>query len=245
MRRLLTCLALCLATLPSWAEDSGMTPDERAALREEIRAYLLENPEVLVEAMGILQAREEAAAVERDAQLVQSHSPQLFENGLDFIDGNLNGDVTIVEFMDYRCGYCRKAHPEVQELLQTDGNIRLIVKEFPILGEESLLSSQFAIAVKLSHGDVAYKAAHEALIALRGNATSETLAALAKSLGHDPQAIMAKMSSDEVRAIIEENHALADKLEISGTPTFIFGDTMIRGYMPLDGMRELVAELRG
>jgi protein-disulfide isomerase len=227
--------------LPAAAE---MTVEEREALHAEIRAYLLEHPEVLIEAMDVLQAREEAAAVERDALLVQAQSDRIFASPDDWVGGNPDGDITLVEFMDYRCGYCRKAHAEVAELVKSDGNIRYVIKEFPILGEGSLLSSQFAIAIRLLHGDDAYKTAHNALIALRGDATEETLARLATELGHDPAPILAKMGTPEVLAVIEANHVLATDMDISGTPTFVMQDTMLRGYVLLEDMRRIVADLR-
>jgi protein-disulfide isomerase len=243
MRRLCVTAALltALLSLPVRAE---MTQDERAALRAEIRAYLIENPEVLVEAMDVLQAREEAAALERDALLVQTKASDIFASPNDWVGGNLQGDITLVEFMDYRCSYCRKAHDEVKELVERDGNIRYVIKEFPILGEASLLSSQFAVSIRLLHGDDAYKAAHDALITLRGEPTPETLGRLATDLGHDPAPILEKMGADEVRAILTANHALADAMEISGTPTFVLKDQMLRGYVPLEDMRGIVAEAR-
>ena len=243
MRRLAasTALLTALSSLPLHAE---MTAEERLALQGEIKAYILENPEVLVEAMGILQTREDAAATERDALLVQASSDAIFASPDDWVGGNPQGDVTVVEFMDYRCGYCRKAYTEVEELVASDGNIRFVVKEFPILGEASLLSAQFAIAVRQLHGDAAYEAAHKALIDLRGEPTVETLTRLASDLGHDPKPIIDRMPGDAVMDVIKANHALADKMEISGTPTFVLKDTMLRGYVPLDGMREIVAGVR-
>lgn len=244
MRRLVATAALAtsLLALPAQAE---MSVDEREALREEIRAYLLEHPEILVEAMGVLQDREETAAAERDLMLLADNAEAIFSSPDDWVGGNPEGDVTLVEFMDYRCGYCRKAYAEVEELVASDGNIRFIVKEFPILGEASLLSAQFAIAVRQLHGDAAYKAAHDALIALRGDPNAETLARLAADLGHDAQPIMERMGSDEVRGVITANHALADRLEISGTPTFVLPEMMLRGYLPLNVMRDVIAEVRG
>jgi protein-disulfide isomerase len=244
MRRLAatTALLTALAVLPAGAE---MTAGEKADLHAEIRAYLLENPEVLVEAMSVLQEREAVAALERDAEIVKARADSVFANPADWVGGNIEGDITLVEFMDYRCSYCRKAHDEVAELVKSDGNIRYVIKEFPILGEASLLSSQFAISVRMLHGDDAYKAAHDALITMRGEPSSETLGRLATELGHDPAPILAKMGSDEVKAIITANHALADGMEISGTPTFVLKDQMLRGYVPLEEMRGIVAEARG
>jgi protein-disulfide isomerase len=237
----LTLALCCLLATPAMAE---MTTEERAALRDEIRAYLLENPEVIVEAMNELQAREDLAAAARDQQLLAANMEAILNDGHSWVGGNPNGDVTVVEFMDYRCGYCRKAHDEVNALVTNDGNIRYIIKEFPILGEESLLSSQFAIAVQQLHGADAYKAAHSALITLRADVTAETLGQLATDLGHDPAAILARMGGPEVRAVLEANYALGQTMEISGTPTFVMGKELLRGYVELPQMEALVAAAR-
>jgi protein-disulfide isomerase len=243
MPRLPLIAALALTALPAFGQGT-MTDEERSAFRAEVRAYLLENPEVLVEAMDILQSREEAAAAERDLTALAENRAALEQDPNSWAGGNLQGDLTIVEFVDYRCTYCRRAHDEVAELVASDGNIRLVVKEFPILGEGSLVSSQFAIAVRQLYGDDAYKAAHDALIVLRGEPTAETLARLAAELGHDPEAVLARMRDPGVMEIIKANHTLADALEISGTPTFVIDQTMVRGYVPLDGMRQIVAGQR-
>ena len=243
--RLPLALAATLTASTAFAGGLGeMTEAERAAFREEVRAYLMENPEVIVEAMTELQLREDAAAADRDLQLLADHAAEIFQSEADWVGGNPEGDITLVEFMDYRCGYCRKAYQEVEELVKTDGNIRFVLKEFPILGEESLLSSQFAISVRMLYGDEAYKKAHDALIVLRGEANAETLARLAGDLGHDAAAVAEKMASEEVKAVIMANHELATVLEISGTPTFVVDRTMVRGYVPLDGMRQIVAGQR-
>ena len=239
--RLPLALIATLTAAPALAGGPGeMTDAERAAFREEVRAYLLENPEVIVEAMTELQAREDMAAADRDLQLMEANRDAIYHSPQDWVGGNPDGDITVVEFMDYRCGYCRKAWQEVEELVGSDGNIRFVLKEFPILGEESLLSSQFAIAVRMLYGDAAYKKAHDALVALRGEASAETLGRLAAELGHDPAAVTAKMASEEVKAVIVANHDLATALEINGTPTFVIDRTMVRGYVPLDGMRQIV-----
>ncbi len=241
---LATSLVSVPAAFPAFAETPAMTQAERDAFRAEVRAYLLENPEVLIEAMDILQARDEQTAAARDLKMLADNADAIFASPTDWVGGNPEGDVVLVEFMDYRCGYCRKAYSEVEELVKSDGNIRFVVKEFPILGEASLLSSQFAIAVHQLHGDANYKAARDALIALRGEPTMETLARLASDLGHDPQPILARMTAPEVMTVIKANHELATRMEISGTPTFVMKDMMVRGYVPLDAMRGMVDEVR-
>lgn len=240
--RLIAPAALTLAAaLPAAAFDlSAMTDAERSAFRAEVRSYLLENPEVLMEAISVLEQRQQEDAQQADLQLLSDHADEIFNDPASWVGGNPEGDITVVEFMDYRCGYCRKAFAETEELVASDGNIRFVVKEFPILGEQSLLSSQFAIATRMVAGDEAYKKAHDALITLRGDATPEALAGLANDLGLDAAAITAKMASAEVQAVIEANHKLGTLLQINGTPSFIIDKTMVRGYVPLDGMRQIV-----
>lgn len=239
--RLSLIAAALLTASPVLADGlTDMTDAERAAFREEVKTYLLENPDVIIEAMTVLQEREDAAAADRDLQMMAENKDAIFNSAADWVGGNPQGDITLVEFMDYRCGYCRKAYEEVEELVKSDGNIRFVMKEFPILGEQSLLSSQFALAVKMLYGEEAYKAAHNELITLRGDATPETLATLATQLGHDPAAVAAKMADPAVMEVIKANHELATTMEINGTPTFVIDQTMVRGYVPLDGMRQIV-----
>jgi protein-disulfide isomerase len=246
MPRLFLGLIAALAVLPAYAEDAPppMTEAERQALRAEVRAYLLENPEVLIEAMDVLQAREEEASLMRDVDLVSTHTDMIFNSPNDWVGGNPKGDITLVEFMDYRCGYCRQAYAEVEELIASDGNIRFVVKEFPILGEASMLSAQFAIAVLQLHGEAAYEKTHDALMTLRGEPTTETLGRLAQDLGLKPQPILDRMGTPPVMQVIQDNHKLAQDMEITGTPAFVLKDMVMRGYAPVDVMRDFVADAR-
>ena len=243
--RLILAALLATITLTAAPVRAEMTAEERAAFRDEVRAYLLENPEVIVEAMDILQARDQESAAAKDRQMLAEQHAVIFDDPASWSGGNSAGDITIVEFVDYRCGYCRKAHDEVNELVTSDGNIRFVMKEFPILGEASLISSRFAIAVLQLHGADAYKTVHDQLIALRGEPDEATLTRLAGDLGFDAAAITALMPSDAVTDVIKANHTLADIMEISGTPTFVVNGTMVRGYVPLEGMRQIVAQERG
>lgn len=238
-------LALALAATPVAAFDiDAMSEAERAAFRDEVRAYLLDNPEVLMEAIGVLEAREAEAQADADADMIAANADAILDDGHSWVGGNLEGDVTIVEFLDYRCGFCRRAHPVLEELLETDGNIRLIVKEFPILGEQSVLASRFNLAVKAAHGDEAYKAMHDELITLRSDVNVESLSRLAEEAGFDAPALIAAMDSPEITRIIAENRALGQTLGINGTPSFVVGDELLRGFLPLEGMQEVVATAR-
>lgn len=221
-----------------------MSDAEREAFRAEIRAYLLENPEVIMEAVAVLEQRDAAQQAADDQTLIQSNADALFNDPNSWAGGNLEGDITLVEFVDYRCGYCRKAHDEVAELIESDGNIRFIVKDFPILGPASTASAKFAIAVHQLAGDDAYHAAGEALIKLKGNPEEPVLRRLAETLGLDADAVMERMESDEVNIVIAANHALGQRMQINGTPTFVLGNQLLRGYLPLAGMKSMVAEIR-
>lgn len=233
--------ALSLATA-SVAQE--MTDAEREAFRAEVRAYLLENPEVLMEAINVLEQRQAAAAQSRDADLVQANADLLFNSETSFVGGNPEGDFTIVEFLDYRCGYCKRAHPEVAALLERDPNIRFVIKELPILGPESELAAQYALAVQALAGDDIYYEVHNTLMEFEGAITAPNLARVSTAFGLDHDAVTAKMASPEVAAVINENRALASNLAISGTPSFVFEDQMLRGYAPLAQMEAIVAELR-
>ncbi len=239
-----TALGLCLAA-PAFAFDiAKMSDAERAAFHAEVRAYLLENPEVLKEAIDVLNQRQEQQAAQTDRDLLAANADAIYNDPTSWVGGNPEGDITIVEFMDYRCGYCKKAFPEVEELLKADGNIRLVVKEFPILGDDSLLASRYAIAVRNVAGDDAYKSVHDALMTLRADITPVSLEGLSKTFGLDHPTILTAMDGPEVAAIIQANHALGTALQINGTPTFVVQGQMLRGYVPLDGLRQIVADER-
>ena len=230
---------------PATAFDlSAMTDAERQQFRDEVRAYLLENPEIILEAIQILDERRAQAAADSDAAIIAHYGELIFDDGFSHVAGNPEGDVTVVEFLDYKCGYCKKAYPEVMELLRSDGDIRFVIKEFPILGDESDLAANFVLSAKLVAGEDAYFALHNALMKESGRLTEGSLRRMARDLGLDDDAIIAGMDNPEIDRIINTNRALAQAMQITGTPSFVFGDQMLRGYAPLNVMEDIVAELR-
>ncbi|WP_126976714.1 DsbA family protein [Frigidibacter oleivorans] len=239
--------ALAVSGLPAGAFDiRAMTPEESAAFGEAVRGYLMQNPGVLMEVIGELEAQQAEAQAAGEAELVAANRAAIFEDGHSWVGGNPEGSVTLVEFIDYRCGYCRKAHAEVADLVQSDGDIRYVVKEFPILGEDSVLAARFAVAALRVAGAEAYKALHDGFYTgFRGEVTEANLIRFAEELDLDGTAIAAAMDSPEVERVLAENHALADRLQIQGTPTFVLGDQLVRGYLPEEQMRAIVAEVRG
>lgn len=242
MKRLIA--ALLLASTPVSALDlSAMTEAERDAFGQAVRTYLMENPQVLVEAINVLEARQAEMGVQNDRALVAANRAAIFEDGHSWVGGNPEGDLTVVEFIDYRCGVCRQAAADVMAAVEQDGNTRLILKEFPILGQESELASRFAIAVHQIAGDEAYLATHDALMEMRGSITADSLAALAARIGVEAEPVLNRMNTDPVTDVLRANRQLAEIMAIQGTPTFIIGDEMLRG-MPRAGLAATIEAIR-
>lgn len=245
MKKLITTTLLVFALCGPVHAQSKLSDTERADFRAEVRAYLMENPEVLMEAIAVLEERRASDAAANDLSLLETNGDEIFRDPASWVGGNPDGDITVVEFMDYRCGYCKKAFEEVAELINSDGNIRFVIKEFPILGPQSELASRFAVAVLQIEGAETYSKVHDALMVMKGDVTPDSLSALASEVAvKDVDAVLAHMGAPEVTSVIEGNRALAQRLSVNGTPTFVINQTLVRGYVPLDGMRQIVDEQR-
>lgn len=244
--RLIKALALTAAlAAPAHALDlNNMSESESAAFGDAVRAYLLENPELIVEVISVLEQRREQASLQADRQLVLAQADELFDDGYSYVAGNPDATIKIVEFLDYRCGYCRRAHPEVNAMLEGDDDLAVIYKEYPILGEQSVIASQFAIATRRLFGGDAYKNMMDALMGFSGNLTDRSLSRLANGLGLDGDAILDEMEDDAVAAEIARNRALGNVLSITGTPTFVVETEMIRGYVPYAQFVQIIEEMR-
>ena len=244
MFRIVISFIFLLATQSFALDLSKMSAAERALLQEEIRLYLLQNPEIIMEAIEVLQKKEQQAAIQSDFELVKKNKKAIFEDGFSFVGGNPNGDITLVEFVDYRCGYCKKAHNEVEKLLSADGNIRFVIKEFPILGDDSVVLSKFALAVKIVHGDEMYKLVHDILIKMKSPPSEKAFDQIMSNLNLDANLVESAMESNKVNGMIAYTRTLAERLKISGTPTFVMNDELIRGYVPLDALINIVDNKR-
>lgn len=242
--------ALALSPLTLAAQQAEPLSDAaRTALRAEIRAYLMDNPEVIFEAVAEFERRTAAAQADMDGALVEINADDIFASAGDWHGGNLDGDLVLVEFMDYRCSFCRRAFPQMMEFAEGDGNVRLVIKELPILGPQSEVMSRFAVAVLQLGGDAPYFSAHERLLEMQGDPHDGALLALAAELGLDGPAVMARMRAPEVTEVLSRNRALAQRLQISGTPSFVLGDgrsgEMLRGMVPASQLHQLASDLRG
>jgi protein-disulfide isomerase len=241
-------LTLAMPVLAPAQEQSrpgltDMTEAERKAFRTEVRAYLLEHPEVLMEAIQVLEARRDADTQAADVALIAANREQLFDGANAWVTGNPDGDVTLVEFSDYRCGYCKRAHPELKILLQRDPNIRLVVREFPILGPDSVIAARMATAA-LDLDRSKFGALNDALMDFEGQLTEAAAYQIASHAGYDIAALKERAASAEVEARIGDTYALAKTLGLQGTPSFVLGNQIIRGYLPVERMLAAVAESR-
>ncbi len=222
----------------------AMTPVEKEQFGQQVREYLLQNPEIMIEVFSILEQRQQVAETQEDALLIANNIDEIQNDGYSWVGGNPDGDVTMVEFVDYKCGYCRKAHKEVANLVKSDGNIKLVVKEYPILGEDSYNLSRAAIATLQALGPDAYKKMYDQFIEHNGPVTNSTIEFLAEKVGLDGAMIIAQLDQTSVDQQIRKTRQLGEALNITGTPAFIFNDQIIRGYIPGDSMKQIIAELR-
>jgi protein-disulfide isomerase len=157
------------------------------------------------------------------------------------VSGNLNGDVTVVEFFDYRCGYCKRVAPAVTQLQQDDPNVRVVYKDFPILGEASEVAARAALASKVQGKHVAF---HESLLASQNELTQETIFMIAAEVGLDIERLKSYMEAPLIQATIERNRMLARELGINGTPGFIVGNELVPGALDLKDLKNLVRQVR-
>ncbi len=243
MKKLLVLIFSAIATVSSAQGLENLTDAEREAFRAEVREYLLDNPEVILEAIQVLEERQAMASAENDRRLVEAFSQDLTDDGYSYVAGNPDGAITIVEFLDYRCGYCKRSHPAVQAILESNDDIRLVVKEFPILGADSTMASRAATAI-LAYQRDSYKTFSDLLMEHNGPINEIVLAELAHEAGADADQMLSQMNDEVVNQIIAKNHGLAQQMQITGTPTFVIGPEMIRGFIPQELMQQMVDDVR-
>lgn len=218
--------------------SSAMPQDE---LEQRFRTYLLENPEVIVEAMQRLQARQRAAEASEATAALNARADEVFRDPASPVGGNPEGDVTLVEFFVYNCPYCRRVAPVMIDAEASDPNLRIVYKEFPILGPDSLYAAKAALAAQRQGRYVAY---HKALMQADGAANEENVLAVAAEVGLDVERLEADMEDPAIRDAIDRNIALARALRITGTPGFVVGARILRGATDLKTLQGLIREAR-
>lgn len=207
-----------------------------------VRAYLLGNPEVIVEAMQSLEARRRMTEQSEVQAVLAARADEVFRDSASPVGGNPQGDVTVVEFFDYNCPYCRRVAPVMAEAEAADRQLRIVYKEFPILGPDSVFAARAALA---AHRQERYVAFHQALMKVRGAVNEEAVLAAAVQVGLDIERLKTDMQDAAIQAAIDHNLALAGALRINGTPGFVIGSEILRGATDLKTLQSLIREARG
>jgi protein-disulfide isomerase len=241
-----TAAALCLAVVAAApARAQTFSDAQRGEIERIVREYLLAHPEVLQEVIAELEKRQNAAEAEKQRSGVRQHKEALFNSAHQVTLGNPHGDVTMVEFFDYNCGYCKRALSDMLELIKTDPNLKVVLKEFPVLGPGSLEAAQVAVAARMQdETGQKYLDFHQRLLGGRGPADKSHALAAAKQAGFDLARIEKDIASDEVSETIKENMKIADAIGLSGTPSYIIGSSVVIGAQGFDVLKEKVEAAR-
>jgi protein-disulfide isomerase len=231
---------LILAPAGSPAQETS-APGADPVLEQAIHDYILAHPEVIAESLQKFQQQQEEAQKQAHAQAVKDLKPKLVNEPASPILGNPAGDVTVVEFLDYRCPYCKAMHQPIADMIAADGNVRVVVKEFPILGDDSLFAARAALAAG-KQGK--YAEIHAALMTFKGKLSAQDVENAAAQLGLDVVRLKQDMAAPEVDQELQRNYSLAESLGINGTPAFVIGETLIPGAIKLEDLKAHIAKAR-
>jgi protein-disulfide isomerase len=232
---------LGVRALPDRMSPMPAPTADKVALGKSIREYLIANPEVLVEAMQELERKQDSQRDTQALKAIQEHRDALMSDPDSPIAGNPNGDVTIVEFSDYQCPYCKRAHSAVKSVLAADGKVRLVFKDLPILGEPSRIAALAALASRAQNKHLAL---HNALMEYNGKLDRDRIMEIAGSVGLDVAQLQKDMEDPKLKAIIDRNMALASALGVRGTPAFVIGNQFVPGAVDADTLKQMIADAR-
>ncbi|MFZ5676649.1 MAG: DsbA family protein [Pseudomonadota bacterium] len=237
--RALLIASLALFVLPAQAAEFNDV--QKKELGDIIRQYLLENPEVVRDAMQELERKQQEAEDSARSDTLKTMASEIFHSKDDLVGGNPKGKVTMVEFFDYNCGYCKRAFPDVMKMIDADKDLKLVMKEFPILGPGSVYAARAALA---SRKQGKYWEYHMAMMAHEGRIDEAVADQIAEATGLDVKKLKADMEADEVNQVIGRNMQLADSLKIQGTPAFIIDETVIPGAVGYEALAAVVKQIR-
>jgi len=249
MRRMTMLLTAAAALLmlgqPAPVAAEEFTAPQKSEIEQIIKEYLVSHPEVLQEAIAELDKRQAAADTEKAKALVSSNAETIFNSSRQVVLGNAKGDVTLVEFFDYNCGFCKRAMADMLELLKDDPKLKIILKEFPVLGPGSVEAAKVAVAVRMQDKTgKKYLDFHQKLLGGRGQADKARALAVAKEVGMDMSRLNTDMASDEIKVSLEESLKLAETLGLNGTPSYIVGSEVVVGAVGIDALRSKVSLAR-
>lgn len=233
-------MALSLSTGAAVAADS-LSPEQRDAVQDIIKSYLKDNPEVVIEAIQAWQTKQAMLKIEQQKKAVAMLNASLRENVQAPYLGNENAQTIVVEFSDYNCPYCKRTYPGIKELLAEDGDIKIVMLEFPVLGAMSEFAAKAALA---AHRQGKYEAFHAGMMDTAMRLDQDGVLGVARNIGLDMDKLKQDMASPEVAAQLESNANIAGLLGISGTPAFVVGDQLVPGAIGKDKIKALVETAR-
>jgi protein-disulfide isomerase len=238
------CAALMLvAAVPARAEPADDA--KRGEFERMFREYLSEHPEAIQQALDLLASRKAAAKAEQQKAAIKTNRRDLFSSPRQVTLGNHTGDVTLVEFFDYNCGYCKRALVDLLGLMESDPKLKVVLKEYPILGPDSVEAARVAVAVRMQDASGArYLAFHRNLLENRGHNDKARALAAAREAGLDVARLERDLASEEVKKSLDESTRLGKALAINGTPGYVVGDRVIIGALGEDMLKESVAAAR-
>jgi protein-disulfide isomerase len=226
---------------PQSTPAPSFPPDQTLAIEQIIREYLLKNPEVILEAVEGLEKKRQDEVQRAAKTAITDLRDEILNDPNSVAAGNPKGDVTIVEFFDYRCPYCKQMEPSLAQLLKDDPKLRFVYKELPILGPDSIIASRAAIAARRQDK---YLELHTALMRARGTLDENTVLKIAADIGLDAKRLKSDMNLPDVEKVIGSNRLLANALSINGSPAFVIGNTLVPGAVDLPTLKSLVADAR-
>jgi protein-disulfide isomerase len=224
--------------------SQGLTAEQRKAIVGLIRETLLQNPEIIQEAMIELERRNAVAQADAQRSAVLAEKARLVDPATSAIVGNPQGDVTIVEFMDYNCGFCKRAVEDVRALVKEDPKLKVVIKDFPILGPDSVEASRVAVAAMAQLQGAKYFDFHNKLMASKGRINAAKALEVAKEVGADVERLKKDMESAQTKGVIEDTVALGDRLGLTGTPAFILGDEVVFGAVGAPALKQKIEAVR-
>ena len=233
-----------LLLAPQRGQSGELSAAQQSEIKVLIRDYLLKNPEVIQEALNELEKRQADNEKAAQGKALSEWLPVLMQSGRSTVLGNPKGDVTLIEFFDYNCGYCKRARTDLQKLIDNDKNVRVIIRDFPVLGPDSVDAAIVAVAARQQLAGSKYMDFHVKLIESKGRIGKERALSVAKDLNMDVQKLQKDMELAETKAILSETMQIGDALRLQGTPAYLIGNEVVFGAVGYQNLKEAIDSTR-
>jgi protein-disulfide isomerase len=231
---------LCISAFALPARAGEFSPAQKSEIESIVHSYLLEHPEVLREVVAALEKKQQQQETDLHRQMIEKNKDALFNSAFNGVVGNPNGKVTLVEFFDYNCGYCKRALGDLVSLMKSEPELRVVLTDFPVLGPDSVEAARVAAAVRKQISGAKFFEFHRKLLSSRGHVGKEQALAVAQGMGLDMARIQKDMTDPSVHAGLAETMSLGDSLGLNGTPSYVIGDEAIVGAVGYDELKARV-----